>query len=45
MSLFVYQHGTIAAYLLLYMDDIILTSSSLRPSSDGSFRLTIKNSP
>ena len=45
MSLFVYQHGTIAAYLLLYVDDIVLTSSSLQPSSDGSFRLASKNSP
>jgi len=45
MSLFVYQHGTIAAYLLLYVDNIVLTPSSLRPSSNGSFRLTSKNSP
>ena len=27
-SLFVYQHGTDSAYLLLYVDDIVLTASS-----------------
>jgi hypothetical protein len=28
-SLFVYRHGADTAYLLLYVDDIVLTSSSL----------------
>ena len=27
-SLFVYQHGSDTAYLLLYVDDIVLTASS-----------------
>jgi hypothetical protein len=29
-SLFVYRHGANVAYLLLYVDDIILTALSLR---------------
>jgi hypothetical protein len=27
-SLFIYQHGADTAYLLLYVDDIVLTASS-----------------
>jgi len=32
-SLFVYQRGSDTAYLLLYVDDIVLTASGNRPSS------------
>ena len=27
-SLFIYRHGNVTAYLLLYVDDIVLTASS-----------------
>lgn len=30
-SLFIYQHGTDTAYILLYVDDIILTASTDSP--------------